>query len=436
MPRRSGPKKSGKPQRTPAAPAVPPELKSMLDQFRQLVRDCPEGWGMIAEVLRQDRSVDPADLLPFLAQSIGKEALPLLRGLALEEDETLALPALRALPLLGSRAAGEALVEAYAAYPEGERAALATQGVAALQARGINVTVPSLSGARQVVPEYRLRETWESLPDGVGSRHLTARLQDRYGVWHAIMLVWNDRAGVKDAFTEPYSRQDWEGTLAMMSSQGILFAQVPPDYARRQVARAREVNARTGFPLEDRLELWDEVIGPSPEAYQLPDPLEWVRGESPPDEVEFTDQLDEVLALPAFQSWALEPADCRPWLRQYEELDDVDDEEEYNRGLREAAAEVARKVVTPDMAALYRERLLDSARKLYWRHQEAQAKVLARAVQEMDTSSDPGEVTFLREMAVNGLAMLTEMLDGGVDPEQERYDPMQVVSGEEVSGEW
>ncbi|HEU4753925.1 MAG TPA: hypothetical protein VFU47_12525, partial [Armatimonadota bacterium] len=192
---------SRNPSPPPAAVNAPPELQAVLDTILRIARESPEGWGTVAGVLKEQDQIEPEVFLEFVARNMGREVLPLLRGAALDEDDTLATAALKALPLVGTRAAGDVLVEAYAAHPEGERAVLAWQGVQALQARGINVSVPEPDGVqRTVVPAFNVREVFASLPDGVGSRSVYARAQDRYGVWQTVAVVWNDRAGVKDGF--------------------------------------------------------------------------------------------------------------------------------------------------------------------------------------------------------------------------------------------
>ena len=153
-------KPNHRPNRPAAGSAVPPEIQAVLSQLKTVAKESPEGWGTVAGVLKDNEEIEPDVVLEFLARELGKEVLPLLRGAALDEDEALAAGALKALPLLGTRAAGEVLAEAYGAYPEGERARLAWQGVQALQARGINVTVPEPDGVRQAATAYQLREAW------------------------------------------------------------------------------------------------------------------------------------------------------------------------------------------------------------------------------------------------------------------------------------
>jgi hypothetical protein len=431
-------KKPVRPVRSTPATTLSPEAQQAADAMCRLARENPDGWAMLAEALKQffaqSPELEPDGMLAFLVQGLGKEALPLLRGLSLDEDEALAHAALKALPLLGTRAAGDVLVEAFAAHPDGERGRLAWQGASALQARGINVQIPEPEGARQAVPAYQLRETWETLPDGVGSRQAAARFQDRYGVWHAAMLVWNDRAGVKESVAQAISRHDWGQIRQRLGDQGILFAQVPPDYARWSVARAREINGRTGFPLGENLETWDEWVGPPPEGYEPPDPLEAARAVPEADRAARLEAAERVFDTDVFENWAVEPADTRPWLEEWEAVPEDEEGPEADAADAQAEAILARAadaVMTAEIQAQYRERLLDTARKLEWLKRPSDALDVALLLQEMEAAASPGQARFYREMVAHSLLMLQEILEDGDDPEELRYDPMQVAEPED-----
>src|SRR6266700_1058394 len=92
--------KGGKPVRHAAmAPAVDAQLLEVAQGLRMLAEESPEGWGMIAEIVRDTEEIEADIMLEYLARHLGKEVLPLLRGAALDEDEEFALGALHALPL-------------------------------------------------------------------------------------------------------------------------------------------------------------------------------------------------------------------------------------------------------------------------------------------------------------------------------------------------
>jgi hypothetical protein len=428
------------PQNRAATPAaVPPELLAIQDEIRRLVGEDPAGWATFAQALKAQNEAEPDVMFEFVAKNLGKEALPLLRGAALDEDEEFALGALKALPALASRAAGDVLAEAYAAYPEGERGKSAWQGVQALQARGIKVTVPEPEGVRQQTPTYQLREIRESFPDGVGSSEVLMRLQDRYGVWYTCAVVWNDQAGVKDGFLTPFSRPHWEQMRRTQQEQGVDLITVPEEYARWHVLQARAINDLSGFPLEDHLEPWDELFGPPSTGYAAPDPLAPLRELPAAELAELADDIERLMTEGIFNTWAFEPADVQPFYEKYRPLadqvysvgPDEEPEAETYAAFKAVLAEAGRAVTTPEMDARFRERLLDVARKLEWQGRDADARVAAAAALQIETSGDPGGTTFYQELVANGFELLEEILQDGENPEELRYDPMERYSDTE-----
>ena len=433
-------KKSGKPakQNRPAPVAVPAELQAIQDEIRRLVSE-DVGWTPFAEALKQQTEVEPEVMFEFIAKSFGKEGLPLLRGASQDEDEVFACAALKALPLLGSRAAGDTLAEAHAAYPDGERGRLAWQGVQALQARGIKVSVPEPEGVRPQTAGHQVREIRESFPDGVGSLETLVRMQDRYGVWYTLAVIWNDRAGVKDGFLTPISRPHWEQMRRTQQEQGVDLISVPEDYARWQVARARAINEVSGFPVEDHLEPWDSFFAAPAEGYSPPDPTAALRELSAEDQLALANDIEPLMAEGIFNTWAFEPADVRPFYEEYQPLaeqvyladPDAEPDTEAYAKFREVLSKAARAVTTPQMDALFKERLLDVARKMEWAGRGDAARVPAAVALQLIETDDPGSTVFYQELVANGFELLEEILQDGEDPEELRYDPMERYTEQE-----
>jgi hypothetical protein len=439
-------KRGGKPSRpqpnkahSPAAVAAPPGMEAVLEQIRQLGNDEEGGWGVIAEALKSQPELEPQVMFEFLARHLGKEVLPLLRGAALDEDDTFALGALRALALLPTRAAGEILAEAYAAHPEGERGNVARVSVDALQARGIKISIPETdTGARPAVPKYQIREILESLPDAVGGCETLVRLQDRYGVWSTVAVIWNDRAGVKNGFITPFSRPHWEEMVRTQRAQGVELIPVPEDYARWHVRVARDLNAKTGLELGDHLEGWDSLFGEPADGYTPPDPTAPVRELPEEEQRRLAAEIEVLMADGLLSSWAFEPADCLPFQERYKELaaqvyavpEDQQQEGPAYTEFQNLLSETARSILTPEMDAMFRERLRDAARKFEWQGNERNARILAAVVLELESLEDPAESQFYRELAANGFELLQEIQDDGEDPEALRYDPMEVYTDE------
>lgn len=429
MLKKSKSKRPGKPTQPAAAPQGDPELLALTQEVGKLLDENPEGTEAFVTALQAHPSADAGATLAHLTRQLGKKVLPLLRGLALGDDEAQALAALKALPLLGTRAAGEVLAEAYGAHAEGERGTAAWTGIQALQARGINIEVEAPESTRAAAPALLLREIWESLPDAVGSRQTFARIQDRYGVWQTIALVSNDRAGLKDAFHAPLGTNEWKRRVEQWRNGGIMMDLVPHEFARWQIERFRAMNAETGLALPDPIAAWDEIVGTDVDGYEPPDPTTTVREKTAEEKEHLLGHMECLMHAPAFQSWAIEPADVQPWREEwlkfaekYEELTD-----EAVAELEELTGRIANEAISQETVALYRDRLLDCSRKMAWWGAEHESEIAASVVVALDEGKKPGELPFFRQLVLTSLNFLDEILEDGEDPEALRYDPMAPI---------
>ncbi len=410
----------------PAPPAAAAHAWSTeAQEIRALLRRVPDGFQAGLNALAARPVEDRERVMTELARGMGREILPLLKSAALGKHEDLALSAVRVLPVLGTRAAGDVLVEVHGAAPDGERARLACVAAEALRARGVHVELPEPEHGR---PEGRfsLRETYVTAPDGVGSRSVVARLQDEYGVWHACFVLWNDQAGVKDGFMRPFSRQEWQERVAMMEDRASAPVPCPPDYARWQVERGRRLNAETGFPLGDSLGAWDRVLGPLTDGYTPPDPL----AEAPED--------GDGAALPdsaglfshaAVRSWFLEADDCvesaRRWMELQARLRIRGQSEELQAQITAAVVEAVDELLTPALLDRYTARLLDLARTSQWKGDVTTLARAAAVVRASGAGKKPSEIPFYQSMVERSLMVAADMLARGEDPKRSRYRPMR-----------
>ncbi len=422
-------KRPGKPAQPAAGANLDPQLMAMTREVGRLLDENEEAPRAFAEMLQSLGDQDPEVVLSFLTRQLGKKMLPLLRGLALDEDERTALAALKALPLLGTRAAGEVLAEAYAAHSEGERGRAAWTGVQALQARGINIEVPEPEGVRSNTEAFQLREIWESLPDAVGSRQTFARIQDRYGVWQVVAVVSNDRAGLKDAFVAPLGANEWRKRVEQWRGAGIMMDQIPDVYARWRVEQMRQLNEKTELPVPEPVAAWDKFVGPVSESYEPPDPTHRVRTKSAEEKEELLGHMGCLMHAPAFQAWAIEPADVQPWREDWVKIVEEQDPstEEGMEALQALAERIVPEAISAETIDLYRDRLLDCARKLEWWGLSHEADVAASVVVALDEGTPAGKIGFFQELVFTALQFLEEILEDGEDPEQLRYDPLAPI---------
>jgi len=397
-------------------------------ELRALLRRVPDGFQATLKALAARPAPDRERVMGELARGMGKEILPLFRAAALGAHEELARTTWKVLPLFGTRAAGDVLAEAYQARPDGEWASLAWSSAVALQARGIHVAVPELETDRDEV-RYTLRETSVSVPDGVGSRTVAARMQDQYGVWHAVIVLWNDQVGVKDGFVRPFSRQEWEERTQRMHQRGVHQVTCPVDYARWDVQRARELNERSGLPLGEFLTEWDRLVGPPPEGYTPPDPLEAARAADADQRAAALAESAALFRVAGVLRWSLEPTDCvssaRRWMDLQHRIRLRGSEASHADELRALLRDAVEELIDAPTAELYRRRLVDLSRVAEWDRQETAARQAAATAIALEEGAAPADLPFFTGLVERSLLATAEILRRGEDPEKLAYRPMR-----------
>lgn len=422
-------KKSRPAQKPTAAPVrtYSPEAQ----EVRALLRRIPDGLKATLACLANKAQADRERVLGELVRGLGKEALPLVRAAAMGAHEELAQSALRTLPIFGTRAAADVLAEVHDTHPDTPRALLARHSAKAFRARGIQAPVPEPDEVPEA-PHFALRETWVSAPDGVGSRSVVARLQDEYGVWHAILVLWNDQAGVKDGFMRPLSRQEWEERSRRMDERGTSQVQCPPDFARWQVAEARRLNAQTGLALGTLLSDWDTHLGEPPEGYNPPDPTAALAAASPESYEQALAEGAALIKLPDAARWFLEAADCEPWARRWTDLQNrlryrgtEADPEAVRAELTALVYEATSQLIDHRQRELYRGRLLDFTRVLEWRRMEEPARQAAAAALALERGTSSTAIPFLVALVEWSLRATEVLMTRGEDLERLRYRPLR-----------
>ncbi len=429
----------GKPEkgrkRGPAVKTAAParSYSPAAQELRALLRRVPDGLKATLQALEKRELEERERVLAELARGMGKEVLPLFRSAALGSSESVAVSAVKLLPLFGTRAAADILAEAYQARPEGPVAEHAWQGAKAFGARGISVAIPQPEAAPDDAARYTLRDAYVSVPDGVGSRSVAARLQDQYGVWHAVLVLWNDQAGVKDGFMRPMSRQEWQERLQRMDDRGLPQSPCPIDYARWQVETGRRLNAETGLPLRDYLKEWDELVGPPAADYQPPDPLAQIETMTDEERRAVLQGAPELFTHAEVKRWFLEAGDCAPWAAQWNNLQHRlrlrGASEALEAEIRQVVADAATALMDARQRGCYRGRLLDLARIYDWRRQPALARLAAVAAWSLESDAPVGANPFCVALVERSVIAAALMLQRGEDLERLRYRPARRYTG-------
>ena len=403
--KKAGPARTASPQKS-----YSPEAQEM----RALLRRVPDGLKATLSALAAKSDADRERVMAELARGMGKEVLPLFKAAAASSKDDLSATAIRVMPVFATRAAADILAEIYLAEPESDRARLAAQGARALQARGIRVSIP-LQESPPETTRYVLRETAVSVPDGVGSRSVAARLQDQYGVWHAVFVLWNDQVGIRDAFMRQMSRAEWVERMERADERGFAWVPCPADYARWQVKQGRKLGPEGA---EAALSEWDELIGAPPDGYEPPLPAS-------PDAARDLEEGALLFQVPDVQRWFLEAADCAEYARKLGDLrvrsrlreSETDLKAEFEALEKEATS----KLIHKELRKLYTGRLEDLARASAWRGQDDSARRAAAAATAARKA--PENVPFFRRLVDRSLRAAEALILRGEDLEKLRYRP-------------
>lgn len=401
------------PKQTPPPKTYSPEAQEM----RALLRRVPDGLKATLNALASKGEEERERVLAELARGMGKEVMPLFKAAATGADDGVASAAIRQMPIFGTRAAADLLAEIYTSNPGTERADLAARGARALQARGITVSIPLEEKAPETA-RLALRETHVSVPDGVGSRSVVARLQDQYGVWHAIFVLWNDQVGIRDTFMRQMSRAEWSERMERSDQRGFAWVPCPADYARWQVERGRALTEGDGAA--EALKEWYEHVGPCPEGYEAP-------LSCPEERAALVARGEELFQVPDVQRWFLEAADCEAFARRYSDLKVRArlraNQDELAQEFRQLIEEATAALITTDLKALYRDRLADLSRALAWRGADTGAQIAAANALELNAGGKPEGNPFLERLVERSLQAAEGLILRGEDLEKLRYRP-------------
>jgi hypothetical protein len=412
----SGMAKTRRNERGRAAPrgAVPPVLSTEAQEVRALLRRVPDG----LQAALAGLAARPAELreriLAELVRALGRDMLPLLRAAALGGNEELACAALTAAPLLATRPVGDLLSEVYHGYPEAQRGRVAAESARALQARGIRVDVPEQH--RPVETRLTIRSAFCTLPDRYGTETVAVRLQDVYGVWHAIFVYLEEDRGIRDAFLRPFSEREWRERVEQPGVRSLPLEPCPVDYVRWLVARAREQGSPISREARPGIEAWDRWVGPPPEGQNYPDVATLAGGLDDEARAAARAALVEVLELPGLARWLYAGKDHQLWFSRWlQELNRLSDRAEIGTVLRgrpgpesiEAVLrEAAEKWVDDAAASTWRARLARAATTLAVRGAEQPARTLAAEWSALEAGEPRSAGEFYRHLCRRTMVLL------------------------------
>lgn len=387
--------------RAPVKTVAPVTYSTGAQEVRALLRRVPDGFQAALNSLAARAEPERDRVLTELVRGMGRDSLTLLRGAALSSHDELAHSAIRALPLLGTRAAGDVLTEVYQAHPETERGRRVQEAARSLQAVGIRVAVPE-PDRTPAVPHYTLRSTHITSVDSVGSCSVVARLQDDYGVWHAVFVLCNDEEGILDGFIRPFSNHEWTERLERGDDRRAAPVECPREYACWMVAQRRALNTKSGKPLKEYLREWETLVGAAPEGYAPPALLPSFRELPEADQLGALNEAASLFKEREVETWFLDATSPEPWLRRWLEaqrrISNAKEQDAHADELYAVLQRAAEEWIPETDRVRWRERLEHLSRYYTWRGERAQARHAAAVTDALEKGTPYAEIPFFVEL--------------------------------------
>jgi hypothetical protein len=351
------------------------------------------------------------------------------------DDTSLAADAQSALPALVS--AGEAAldlidgwlergnaaaVQAAALHGAGPAKKAARRALNVLKSRGISIPVVNRK-ATLTRAEPKLTKAWMLSPDAAGIRLIAFSKAGAGGSCQACMIFLRDGQGVLQIETSLTTPSRLRTALAKaLPGAGYDAVEVPVDWARTKVARARALHAERGIP---------EPLGFTSAAGLL-EPVPESAPEHPFDAegFEFADEDAAELAadsgslhhMPEFRAWMPSQNAMRQLLSAVGNHLDPDKPAEpavVSELLKTEMLAATDRYFTPDLRADLVEWMKDAGISLHAREGESTALKLAATIQVVQkcglVTDPPQDVPFLRAFFEKAISVMMAQSGGKLD---------------------
>jgi len=265
-------------------------------------------------------------------------------------------------------------------------------------------------------PRDALR-VWASAYDGAGNRLFLAVLaSSEGGSSSAAQLIANDELGIREFGTDRKRPREIEHIVANLEGridEGLVVAEIEPDYARQCIEGFRAINQARFTRTPAGFVEFHAQMG-SPPSQPMPQPVHAAL------ESDTTAPAESVPAdpgalfkLPWFEPWFFAAEDMAPWLARWIEIDESTIAgAEKIRGDRQRAIvlEVATALFDARMRSLYIVRLEESADVLRRRGRITEARQAMLHAKSLKEDRPAAEIPFCEAIAARTLEAAAEMI--------------------------
>ncbi|MDP2727372.1 MAG: hypothetical protein Q8P59_07485, partial [Dehalococcoidia bacterium] len=276
----------------------------------------------------------------------------------------------------------------------------AGRGLHRLRSLGFRAEVrPVVPGpaAATVAPVKPKSRAWTGAMDGRGSRFLAISAPKPLGGIALILLLLNDKDGMKETHTGYVEENGDAATKVEEIVRGSksLQVEVPLDYARFLVKEGRRRTQAIGRVLPTDYQVWKELIGEPEGDWERPPIYQELNAAQILLEPGLLEESGRLLDLKEFWNWHLGLDEMRPYAQELEQakrptlvLSEVAQEEREEKVLAKALEDL----LDDEGRAVYKRRLEEMSYILLHTDREREAKWALAAAVALDQESSQGRI--------------------------------------------
>jgi hypothetical protein len=295
----------------------------------------------------------------------------------------------------------------------------ARRALYALSQRGI-VPPPERAPDPEAAPDTVRKETartWASAFDGAGNRLVIVWLPGvNGGLATTVQLLGNDELGLRNLTMERRRPRDIPPLMERLEGridEGLVVAEIEPDYARWLIDRFREINFRRSTTTPEGFLNLLPRIGAPLRSYETSPIHEHISAGEVDTSADLPRDPVDLFRLPWFDPWFFAVEEVAPWLERWMEASNsvvVFAEKAKEERKRRIAKEATAALIPDDVRARYAARLEESGDVLRRRGRTLEARQALFHALAVKTDAPIGEVPFAEALTTRTLEAAAEMV--------------------------
>lgn len=372
-------------------------------------------------------------VLAGLAQEVPELSFPLLRELANHEDRRLALAAAEALGRSRLPKAAVFLVQLEEELlrqksADAELRKAVARSLHRLRSVGLGAAASATARTAQLSGERQFHQALVSNSDSLGTIQAVLALRSPGGKLETAIILLNDTAGVIQTRLYTFSQRQYDNFLAEWKPEtfGIRLVPIERDFLNHLVQKHIGLNRQEKRGLPPEFVYWQRHFQPPQQDYSIHPVYRQLSQESIQEALAFLlPQTEKLVNTPETRNWLLNPSlirdNAEKLLERRRSRIVVSPVflQEYRLRLAQESVE---QVFTGEFVSTYIERLEHLAFIYLLSEQREFARLALAAALDLKQGREPAKNPFILALAAKSLDSLTDLLEGGHQPEHLTLD--------------